>query len=173
MLGIKRKGLLLFVIDKLFKLKKQSISVIVVIVKGKVEKKKKIVSVDLLDVSFKLEKILVIDFRKKVFFGKKLLEKKYKMLRFFILKFIKRKDDVDGDFFFFILLFYFKFLVLINFIKLKKDFILKLNDKIIENELNNDKGINLVLEIIEILFFQLEIEVDFSLIRVLEIEKKM
>lgn len=173
MLGIKRKGLLLFVIDKLFKLKKQSISVIVVIVKGKVEKKKKIVSVDLLDVSFKLEKILVIDFRKKAFFGKKLLEKKYNMLRFFILKFIKRKDDVDGDFFFFILLFYFKFLVLINFIKLKKDFILKLNDKIIENELNNDKGINLVLEIIEILFFQLEIEVDFSLIRVLEIEKKM
>lgn len=57
------------------------------------------------------------------------------------------------EIFFFILLFYFKFLVLINFIKLKKDFILKLNDKIIENELNNDKGINLVLEIIEILFF--------------------
>lgn len=171
--GIKRKGSLLPVTDKPPKLKKQSTSATVASAKGKVEKKKKIVPVDSLDAPPKLEKISAIDSRKKASPGKKSPEKKYKMPRFPTLKPTKPKDDVDGDFSFSTPLFYSKSPASTNFTKLKKDPTLKLNDKITENELNNDKGTNLASETTEILPPQLEIEVDPSLTRASEIEKKM
>lgn len=171
--GIKRKGSLLPVTDKPPKLKKQSTSATVATAKGKVEKKKKIVPVDSLDAPPKLEKISAIDSRKKASPGKKSPEEKHKMPRFPTLKPTKRKDDVDGDFSFSTPLFYSKSPASTNFTKLKKDPTLKLNDKITENELNNDKGTNLASETTEILPPQLEIEVDPSLTRASEIEKKM
>lgn len=172
--GIKRKGSQLPVTDKPPKLKKQSTSATVATAIGKVEKKKKNVPVDSLDAPPKLEKISAIDSpRKKASPGKKSPEKKYKMPRFPTLKPTKPKDDGDGEFSFAAPLFYSKSPASTNFTKLKKDTTLKLNDNVSENELNNDKGTNLISEATEILPPQLEIEVDPSLTRASEIEKKM
>lgn len=132
------------------------------------------VPADSLDSPPILEKISVIDSpRKKASPGKKSPEKKFKMPRFPTLKPTKPKNDGDEKFSFSTPLFYSNSPASSNFTKLKKDTTLKLNDKVSENKLNNEKGTNLASETTEILPPQLEIEVDPSLTRASEIERKM